>query len=120
VVHILAGERLLRAGAQPQVEVALGRNDTLLRGANRTAAAIDDGASQLDLAQLAGLDELGGRLQPARRTVLRAALADAVVLAGSLHHAAAFHDVVADRLFDIHIFAGLHGPDRGQRVPVVG
>ena len=34
--------------------------------------------------------------------------------------AAAFAHVVAHRLFDVHVFAGLDGPDGGQRVPVVG
>src|SRR5207248_6277536 len=51
---------------------------------------------------------------------LRAGLADAVVLAGRLDNAPALADVVADGLFDVDVLAGLHGPDRGQRVPVVG
>ena len=33
---------------------------------------------------------------------------------------AAFPDVVRDGLFDVNVLAGLHRPDRGQRVPVVG
>ena len=32
----------------------------------------------------------------------------------------AFPDVVGHRLLDIHILAGLHGPDRGEGVPVIG
>ena len=31
-----------------------------------------------------------------------------------------FLDVVADRLLDVHILAGLHGPNRRQRMPVMG
>src|SRR5690606_4710115 len=30
-----------------------------------------------------------------------------------------FEDVVADRLFYIHVLAGLAGPDRDQRMPVI-
>ena len=33
---------------------------------------------------------------------------------------AAFPDVVRYRLLDVDVLAGLHRPDRGQRVPVVG
>ena len=43
-----------------------------------------------------------------------------LLFAGDFHDAAAFADVVADRLFDVNVFAGLHGPDGGERVPVVG
>ena len=42
-----------------------------------------------------------------------------LVPAGDFDHAPAFADVVADRLFDIDVLAGLHGPDGGQGVPVV-
>ena len=56
---------------------------------------------------------------PGIAAALRAGLADPLVLAGGLDDAAAFADVVADRLLDVHVLAGLHGPDRHQRVPVV-
>src|SRR5437899_2802333 len=60
------------------------------------------------------------RLTDARLTAdLRAGLADAVVVAGELDDAPSLADVVADRLFDIYVLAGLDGPDRGQCVPVV-
>ena len=39
---------------------------------------------------------------------------------GGLDGAAAFANVVAHRLFDVDILAGLHGPDGGQRMPMVG
>ena len=56
---------------------------------------------------------------PGIAAALRAGLADPVVLAGRLDDAPAFADVVADRLFDVDVLAGLHGPDGGQGVPVV-
>ena len=58
-------------------------------------------------------------MQSGRRTALHAGLADPLVALGGLNVAAAFADIVAHRLFDIHILAGLHGPDRGQRMPMV-
>jgi len=51
---------------------------------------------------------------------LGAVLDDGLVLAGGLDEFASFEDVVAARLFHVHVFAGLDGPDRQQRVPVVG
>ena len=47
-------------------------------------------------------------------------LHDAVVFAGGLDGDAAFVDVVAARLLDVDVLAGLAGPDGHQRVPVVG
>ena len=41
------------------------------------------------------------------------------VPAGGFHALAAFEDVVTDRLLDIHVLAGLTGPNRDQRMPVV-
>src|SRR5262249_8555792 len=49
-----------------------------------------------------------------------AVLHDAVVLAGRLDGDAALADVVAARLLDVDVLAGGAGPDRHQRVPVVG
>ena len=54
------------------------------------------------------------------RPALRADLADPAVLACGGNHGRAFRNVVAGRLFDVHVFAGLHGPDGTQGVPVVG
>ena len=52
--------------------------------------------------------------------MLRAHLHDALGLALHLDHAHAFVDVVAGGLFAVDVLAGLHGPDGGERVPVVG
>ena len=77
-------------------------------------------AAEVDLAQFAV-----GRCTswpPGSRgaAVLRAHLHDALVLAGRLDHLAAFPRIVAERLFHVHVLAGLAGPNRGQRVPMVG
>ena len=42
---------------------------------------------------------------------LETRLHDAIVLARCLDHQPTFAQVVGDRLFDVHILAGLHGPD---------
>ena len=51
---------------------------------------------------------------------LGAVLDDPVVLAGGLDGDPALVDVVAARLLDVDVLAGLAGPDGHQRVPVVG
>src|SRR5207237_9936753 len=75
---------------------------------------------QLDLAELAGLQESNRLAQGAAAAALRAGLADLVVLLGRLDDAPPFADVVTDRLFDIDVLAGLHAPDGDQGEPVVG
>src|SRR5438445_529307 len=51
---------------------------------------------------------------------LRSGLADALVTFSSLDDAPAFADVVADRLLNVDMLAGLETPDGRQGVPVVG
>ena len=51
---------------------------------------------------------------------LAAHLADPIVSPRRLDHAASFGNRVTDGLFDEHVLAGLHGPNRGQGVPVIG
>src|SRR5439155_24758797 len=46
--------------------------------------------------------------------------ADPIVVPRGLDDAPAFADVVADRLLDVDVLAGLNGPDGRQRVPVIG
>ena len=65
------------------------------------------------------MEEFHGRLNALMATALGSRLNDPVVLASSLDHPAAFANIVAHRLFDINVFAGLTGPDRTKSVPVV-
>src|SRR5262249_25678081 len=55
----------------------------------------------------------------AAAAALRAVLHKAAVFLRCLDALAAFKRVVADRLLDVHVFAGLAGQDGDQRVPVV-
>src|SRR5207247_9684344 len=50
---------------------------------------------------------------------LRAVLHDAAVFLGRFDALAALENIVADRLLDIDVLAGLTGPNRDQRVPVI-
>src|SRR5207244_296522 len=78
------------------------------------------GAGDADGAEPAVAQELDGRLAAAAGADLGAGLADLVGAAGDVDAAPALPDVVADRLFDVDVLAGLHGPDGRQRMPVVG
>src|SRR5262249_60237577 len=51
---------------------------------------------------------------------LRADLHHALGLPGDFHHAPALVDVIAGRLLDVDVLAGLAGPDRRERMPVIG
>ena len=46
-------------------------------------------------------------------------LHQSLLLLRGFHKQPAFANVVGDGLFDIDVFAGVHGQDRGGRVPVV-
>ncbi len=74
----------------------------------------------LHCADPASLHKLHGGSQSGVRAGLESALANAPVPPRRQHHAPPLHDAVADRRFDIHVFAGLHGPDRRHAMPVVG
>ena len=108
-----------RRRAGPQIVVNTRRDFTRTGSADGTTQSIDNAAGQFHLAELALVDVADGLSQRAVGTVLRSALADAAELARHLHDPAAFADVVADRFLDIDVLARLHGPDSGQRVPVV-
>ena len=58
--------------------------------------------------------------QVRRAAPLGADLDDAAQLACGLQHGLAFDHVDADRLLQVEVGPGLHGGDRGKRVPVVG
>src|SRR5262249_8318846 len=120
VVQVLAHQRPVRRRAAPQVVVDAGRDR--LRAAHladRAARLVAQAAGQLHLADLARVHVLDRLAQPPAGAALRARLADLVQLAGHFDNAPTLADVVADRLLDVDVLAGLHGPDGGQRVPVV-
>src|SRR5262249_28517324 len=121
VVQLLAHQRLLRRRAAPQVVVDRLRERLLLVYlADRRPELVAQAAGEVDLAELAGVQEVDRLAHAGRAAALGAGLADLVVLAGRLDDAPALADVVADRLLDVDVLAVLDGPDGGQRVPVVG
>src|SRR5262249_52284648 len=80
---------------------------------------VADAAGQLDLAELAGVEEGHGLAHARAGAALGPGLANAAGLAGRLDDPAALAHVVTDRLLDVDVLAGLEGPDGRQGVPVV-
>jgi hypothetical protein len=72
------------------------------------------------LADAAFVQELDRRLDSRVAAALQADGDDAVVFARGLDHLAPFPDGVRRGLLDVNILACLAGPDRGERVPVIG
>ena len=121
VVDQVGVERLLCGRPQPEVEIHLRRrlaDDRL--DADAAARLVAQAARDQQLAELARLDHLGNAGPGSAAAALRAVLHDAVVLAGGLDGDPALVDVVAARLLDVDVLAGLAGPDGHQGVPVVG
>lgn len=120
VVDQVAMERLHRCGAEPDIPVERSWRRLWFFEANAPPrlGAVAFAHQQLAIfAALHGGDHLGFAVAAA---VLRAVLHDTVVLLGRFDALATFEHVVANRLFNIHILAGLAGPNGNQRVPVIG
>jgi len=73
----------------------------------------------LELAPLARLDRLVQPGHAGAAALLRAVLDHDSVLFLRRHRDAALDDVVAHRLLDVDVLAGLRAPDRHERVPMV-
>ena len=73
-----------------------------------------------NLAKFAGANQFGGPGQAGTAAALRPQLDHAGILASSLDHASALVEIMGGRFFHVHVLAGLTGPNRGQRVPVIG
>ena len=120
VVKSIAGEGLHRCGTGPQVVVDPGRHRFRLRMSNAGPPFVAECAGQIGIAYgavvypLDGFDHagIGARLAPM--------LAYSVVLLHRPHQLTPFKPVVRAGLLHVNIFAGLAGPDRHQRVPVIG
>src|SRR5205823_11998846 len=117
VVEPLAHERQLEGGTAPEVVIDVGGNR--LRASNFADAAarlVAEAAGDFYFAQVSFSDPGDGSFNAVeRRAALSAGLDDLLVFAGELDHAAAFADVMGDRLLDINILASLNGPNRGKR-----
>src|SRR6185437_5381523 len=121
VMETLAHKRTHRRGAAPQIVVAtLGRLLWPAHFADAAARLVAQTTRHLDFAELARVQEGHCFLQAGAAAALRTGLTDAIILASRLDDAATFADIVADRLFDIHIFAVLQRPNSGESVPVIG
>jgi hypothetical protein len=77
-------------------------------------------AGLVNVADFAGVDQLDGLPEAAPPASLCSAGCNSLVLAGRLDELSAFPYVVRDGLFNVSVFAGLHGPNGGQSVPVIG
>ena len=97
----------------------LGICERLVELADAGARLVAGAEGVLDFAELAALHEGDGLFEARAGARLRAALHDAVVLAGGLDHLPAFPDVVRHGLLDVDVLAGLGRGDRDQRVHVI-
>src|SRR5579884_3495199 len=118
---MLAVERFHRSRPGPEVVID-GLRDRLRSGclADTRSPFVAQTAGHLELAKVTSLQEGDGLAQAFTAATLRARLTNLAMLAGGFDNSPTFTDIVANRLFDIHILAGLDGPDGGQGMPVIG
>src|SRR5262249_26034820 len=111
---------LVRSRTTPQIVVAglRGRLRTV-HLADAAAALVAQAASQLHLADAAGVEERHRVPHTGVGATLRAALADLVVLPRRLDDLPALEHIVTDRLLDVDVLAVLDRSDGHEAVPVV-
>ena len=108
-------ERAKRRRAQPALVVNRRRRSGVrnLAHAHGADVLVVPGLNPEDLAELARADDLDGLLEMRRRALLRADSHDLARLACRSQHRLALGDVVRDGFFDVDVFAGQHGLNRG-------
>src|SRR5688572_5975549 len=119
VMQLGTGQGTEGRRAEKEVVIDGGRHFVCARRADRGTAAVDDAPRELHFPQFALPHVFHGRSVGAAGAVLMPALTDATGLPRNLHHPPAFANVVAHRLFNINIFAGLHSPNGCQSVPMI-
>jgi hypothetical protein len=87
--------------------------------ADARAAFVTEATGTDELAEVPVLEPLVSLADSGIGTDLDACLNDLVVFASCFDELPSFPNVVRNGLFDIHVFAGLNGPNRGQRMPMV-
>lgn len=107
-------------GSDPKVPVEIGGGLGDGFEAEGVSAAGEEEVALVDVADDTGVEEFDGFAEGSPPSALSATGGDAVVFAGGFDELDAFEDVMGDGLFDVDVFAGLHGPDGGEGVPVVG
>ena len=111
---------LLLGGSRPDVEIELGGGILGILEANGTATLVAGAEGYLELTVLSCGYVAGQVGPPLAGSVLGAVLDDAPVFLGGFDQLASLEDIVAERLLDVDVLAGLAGPDRHQAMPVVG
>ncbi len=120
VVKIFANRHDIRRGAGPEVEIKARRQRRgRIDEADAFAPLVADGVGHFDVADLSAPDEVDRLPHAGHAAALGPHLADAAELAGPLRDHADLFDVVAARLLDIHILAGLHRPHGHHGMPVI-
>ena len=114
VVEAVDVEGRVGSGAEVEIPMHAFGNGGLLGAADRGAALVDDRLAAVDIAPLAGVEEVDGRLVSGIAAAIQADLDDAVVLSRRFDHLAAFVERVAAGLLDIDVLAGLAAPNGVQ------
>ena len=120
VVEFLARRHVGRGRSCPEIEVEPRRDrGGRIDQADAVSLPVADGPCRLDRSELAALHEVESLSHAAHAAALHAHLAHAAELPRPLRDHAAFLDVVAAGLFDVHILAGLHRPHGHQGMPMI-
>jgi hypothetical protein len=120
VVDCVLAERSARGRALPKIVVETFWWEGIGFLSDRTSKSLEEGSSQIDFSNRAGVQLLDGGLKARAASALRSDLDATSVLVGGGNHPFSFLRIVASGLFYIHMLARFATKDRSRSVPVVG
>src|SRR5207244_7316503 len=120
VMETIGAESPFRCGAEPEIVVDSRGRLRILLLADIGPRTADPGPRMTRFAKFARANQFSGPGQAGTASALRPKLVHPVVLARGLDHTPALAEIMGGRLFHVDMLAGLTGPNRGQRVPMVG
>ena len=120
VVETVFVEGTLGRGPQPEVVVDARRHRLIGKTPDGVAPFVADPLGHVDLTQPASVQKTRHALRTWIAALFGTILHQHLVFLGGFNQFAPLVHIVAARLFDRNMFAGLDRPDRGQCMPVVG
>src|SRR5262249_35083504 len=115
VMEVFAPERFLWRRPAPKVVIdGFGNWLRTFGFANARAAFVTEATGADNLAKIPVLEPLVSLADAGIGTDLDTSLDNPIVFASCFDELPSFPNVVRNGFFDIHVFAGLNGPNRGQ------
>ena len=120
VMNFISMNGIHRGRATPQIKIHGRRNRLICSNfTNASSRLVAKPTGHHDFTNLATVGVFDRLSHTRVTTALRTGLANPIILARSLYNPSTFANIMADRLFNIHIFSSLQCPYRHQGMPMI-